>query len=91
MFICTARFVSLASVNSRRKKPESLAKLGRVIRRRRTALCKTQEQLAEIVDFHPNYIGLIERGERSVPIESLVRIAKGLKCRVADIVVDAGL
>ena len=70
---------------------KALAKPGRVIRRRRTKLCKTQEQLAEIVVFHPNYIGLIERGEQSVPIGSLVRIAKGLKCRVADLVVDAGL
>lgn len=41
----------------------------------------TQEELAEGCDVHPNYIGLVERGERNVPLVTLLVIAKALAVR----------
>ena len=66
-------------------------KLGDAIRDRRKARKLSQEKLAERADVHRNYIGLIERGEQNITIESLVKIAKALKCKVMDLVVDAGI
>ncbi len=51
----------------------------------------SQEKLAEHADVHRNYIGLIERGEQNITIESLVKVAKALKCKVMDLVVGAGI
>lgn len=39
----------------------------------------SQEQLAELCNFHPTYIGQLERGEKNATIESIYRIAKGLE------------
>jgi len=39
----------------------------------------TQEGLAEVVSLNPKYIGEVERGEKIVSIEALLRIAKALK------------
>jgi len=47
-------------------------KLGDAIRYRRKARKLSQEKLAEHADVHRNYIGLIERGEQNITIESLV-------------------
>ncbi|MFL0250131.1 helix-turn-helix domain-containing protein [Clostridium neuense] len=52
--------------------------LGKRIREERLKLNLTQEQLAESIDVSNSYIGLIERGERSVTLETLVKIAKRL-------------
>jgi len=62
-----------------------------VIRHRRKARKLSQEKLAEHADVHRNYIGLIERGEQNITLESLVKVAKALKCKVMDLVVDAGI
>ena len=64
-------------------------KLGDAIRGRRKVRKLSQEKLAERADVHRNYIGLIERGEQNITIESLVKVAKALKCKVMDLVVDA--
>ena len=66
-------------------------KLGDAIRHRRKARKLSQEKLAEHADVHRNYIGLIEQGEQNITIESLVKLAKALKCKVMDLVVEAGI
>ena len=38
----------------------------------------TIEQVAEIADLHPNYLGSVERGERNVSLFNIWRIASGL-------------
>jgi transcriptional regulator with XRE-family HTH domain len=48
----------------------------------------SQERLAEKADLHPNYIGEVERGEKTISVDALVRIAKALKVRVAVLVAD---
>lgn len=44
----------------------------------------TQEKLAEAVDLNPKYIGEIERGEKIISIEALLRIAKVVKLPIRD-------
>jgi transcriptional regulator with XRE-family HTH domain len=44
--------------------------------------------LAERSDCHPNYIGGIERGERNPSLIKIAAIAKGLRCRIADLFPD---
>jgi transcriptional regulator with XRE-family HTH domain len=54
-------------------------KLGKTIRTLRTAKGWTQEQLADAAKLHPTYIGGIERGERNVGFDNLLKIARALK------------
>jgi transcriptional regulator with XRE-family HTH domain len=61
--------------------------LGMEIRRKRRRAGFTQEKLAERAELHPNYMGRVERGEESVSLESLRRIARALGVRVRDLVV----
>jgi len=42
----------------------------------------SQEKLAERADLHPNYIGEVERGEKTISVDALLRIAKALRCSV---------
>ena len=38
----------------------------------------TQEDLADKTGFHRTYIGMIERGEKNITLESIAKIAKAL-------------
>ena len=58
--------------------------IGEAIRRYRKGAGFTQEALAETVDLNPKYIGEIERGEKIVSIEALMRIAKMVKVPVSE-------
>jgi len=57
-------------------------KLGSRLRQERQRLNLTQEKLAEKVDVSHAYIGQIERGERSLTLETLVNIAEELDVTV---------
>jgi transcriptional regulator with XRE-family HTH domain len=57
----------------------SKAILGKTIRDRRTELGLSQEELAERADLHRTYVGGVERGERNVSLENIVRIARALQ------------
>ncbi len=46
----------------------------------------SQEKLAEMADMDRTYVGRIERGEKNIGIENLVRLAKTLGVRVAGLV-----
>lgn len=62
-----------------RKKPIYLVKLGANIRGLRERKNLTQEGLSDLCCLHRTYIGGIERGERNVSIENLLRIASALE------------
>lgn len=68
-------------------------KLGARIREERTRLNLTQAQLAEDVDISDTYMGAIERGERSLTLDTLVRLVNRLGVTVdymlADYVADS--
>lgn len=53
--------------------------IGENVRRERLRRGLSQEKLAFAADLHPNFIGFVERGERSITVVNLVRIAKALK------------
>ncbi len=51
---------------------------GDAVRSRRHELGWSQEELAFQCDLHRTYIGGIERGERNVSLENIVKIARAL-------------
>lgn len=53
-------------------------KLGIRIREERKKLNYTQAQLAEAIDISDTYMGAIERGERSLTLDTLVRLVNRL-------------
>ncbi len=69
-------------------KSQILTELAKKVRLRRYELGLTQEQLAERANFHVNYIGGIERGERNPSIESLVNLAKALELSPKELMPD---
>ncbi len=57
----------------------NLESIGKNIRKFRRAQKLTIETLAEKVDLSVNYIGDIERGEKSCSLETLINIANALE------------
>lgn len=55
------------------------AEVGERIRIFRTEQKLSQEELAFASDIHPAYVGKVERGEKCPTIETLLKIANGLK------------
>lgn len=62
--------------------------IGEAVRFRRKLAELTQEELAEAVDLNPKYIGEVERGEKIISIEALLRIAKAVKTPVREFFLD---
>ena len=48
----------------------------------------SQQALAEKAELHRNYVGEVERGEKAATIDTLVKIADGLRRNVRDLVAD---
>jgi len=63
-------------------------RIGAAIRRHRQAARLTQETLAELVDLNWKYIGEIERGEKIISIEALLRIAKAVNVPASEFLRD---
>ena len=64
-------------------------RLGERIREERLRLHLTQAQLAEAVDISDTYMGSIERGERSLTLDTLVRLVNRLGVTVDYQLADA--
>ncbi len=65
--------------------PNALVLFGRQLRALREGKGISQEKLAELCDFHSNQIGRIERGERTVSFEGIMRISYGLSMPPAEL------
>jgi transcriptional regulator with XRE-family HTH domain len=63
-------------------------RIGENIRKFRKSAGLTQERLAEKADLHPVYISQVERADRAVTIDSLLKITKALGIRLRDVVDD---
>ena len=64
-------------------------RLGERIREERHKLGLTQAQLAETVDISDTYMGAIERGERSLTLDTLVRLVNRLGVTVDYLLADS--
>lgn len=62
--------------------------LGTRIRHVRLAKGLTQKDVAYNVGLDPNYIGLIERGQRNPSFTSILKIANGLGITIAELLND---
>jgi transcriptional regulator with XRE-family HTH domain len=65
------------------------ARLGQRIREERLKLNLTQAQLAEAVDISDTYCGQIERGERSLTLDTLVRLVNRLGVTIDYLLMDS--
>lgn len=63
--------------------------LGIAIRQTRVALGLSQEELADNCSLHRTYIGSVERGERNIAIDNVIKISDALNCKVSELVVLA--
>jgi transcriptional regulator with XRE-family HTH domain len=63
--------------------------LGSAIREKRQALGFSQESFADAVGLHRTYIGGIERGERTVSLCNLLRIAQALSLPLSSLLAQA--
>lgn len=76
----------LGRVASAKRKRKAILRhrklIGEAIRAYRKRVKLTQEELAERADLNPKYLGEVERGEKIISIEALMRIAKAVKVPV---------
>ncbi len=56
-------------------------KFGSAVRAKRENLGFSQEQLAELAGMHRTYVGSIERGERNVSLENIVKLCEALRIK----------
>ena len=64
-------------------------RLGQRIREERLRLNLTQSALAEAIDISDTYMGAIERGERSLTLDTLVRLVNRLGVSVDYMLTDS--
>ncbi len=58
------------------------------VRRARSKLSMSQDELADKCDLHRTYIGGIERAERNITLQSLEKIADALGLSPKDLIDD---
>jgi len=66
-------------------KSSTKALFGKEIRKHRESRGWSQEDLAERAGLHRNYVGGIERGERNVALENIVKLARALSMKTRDL------
>lgn len=60
--------------------------LGRKIRAERENRAISQERLGELAKVHRTYVGMIERGEKNITLQNLVKFARALNLNVRDLI-----
>ena len=60
-------------------------RVGKKLRCKRIEKGYTQEQVAELANLHPTYIGQVERGEKNLTIESLEKLCNALDYPMSDL------
>lgn len=62
-----------------------LKRFGARVRAERDRLGVSQEELADRAGLHRTYLGGVERGERNVGLQNIVRIARALGVPASDL------
>lgn len=61
------------------------SRFGTRLRNLRNERGYSQEELAERAGLHRNYVGGVERGERNVALENIVKLAKALAVKPSEL------
>ena len=64
---------------------KDLQKFGKRLKALRLDHSLTQLELAEILEMSPNFIGMIERGERNTTVENVFKIARALNIKPSNL------
>ena len=64
---------------------KDLQKFGKRLKALRLDHSLTQLEFAEILDMSPNFIGMIERGERNTTVENVFKIARALNVKPSNL------
>ncbi len=67
---------------------KDLQKFGKKLKFLRLEKNLTQIELAEILNMSPNFIGMIERGERNTTVENVFKISRALKVKPSSLFED---
>lgn len=62
-----------------------LEQFGAGVRARRIEMGLSQEKLAEFADMHRTYMGGIERGERNLCLENIVKLSRALRLKPSEL------
>jgi len=65
--------------------PDALTLFSKQVRKLRIDRGLSQEQLAELSDMHRNCIGHVERAERTLSFDMVIKLAIGLKVKPAEL------
>lgn len=66
-----------------------LERLGRALRKRREALGFSQESFADAIGMHRTYYSAIERGEKNLQLDTVQKVARGLKASIWELLREA--
>lgn len=64
---------------------DARSRVGGNIRRHRLVQDLSQESLADICGLHRTYVGSVERGERNLSLDNIVKFAKALGVQPRDL------
>jgi transcriptional regulator with XRE-family HTH domain len=62
------------------KEPTLVEKFAAAVKQRRTALGKSQQKLADDAGLSVSYVSMLERGQRTPPLDTVETVAKALDC-----------
>ncbi|WP_231583335.1 helix-turn-helix transcriptional regulator [Luteimonas sp. FCS-9] len=79
------RLEGMPSKPSSTAKPSARERVAVNIRRLRTAQGLSQEQLADVADFHRTYVSQLERRVTNISIDGLERLAHVLGVDIVDL------